>query len=80
MKQRIETGKCVICSINIQQPGKHLARHIGRHLREFSLASLPPLEEDDGGEERGKGDVVNDDKRLDSGVESQASSEGGVGF
>lgn len=41
-KKRLQSGECPLCLKTIS-PAKYLSRHIGRHLRELSLASLPPV-------------------------------------
>ena len=75
-KRRVDTGKCPICSVSVQQPDKYLARHVGRHLREFSLASLPPLEEDEDEEaEDLERSVMSDASEEISGEESEVESE-----
>jgi len=45
--QRITTGECPFCLIKVQKPDKMLARHMCRHMRELSLASLPASEFDE---------------------------------
>jgi len=40
-QKRLAAGVCPLC-LNAITPAKQLSRHIGRHLRELSLASLPP--------------------------------------
>ena len=75
MKQRTDTGECLICSINIRQPEKYLDRHISRHLREFSLASLPPRDADDEEVEGIMSDIPQE-QGVESEVESDTSSRG----
>jgi hypothetical protein len=42
--QRATTGECPFCLKKVQMSDKTLARHMCRHMRELSLASLPPSE------------------------------------
>jgi hypothetical protein len=43
LKSRLETKRCPLCLTSVVST-KQLFRHVGRHLRELSLASLPTLE------------------------------------
>lgn len=54
-----------------------MGRHICRHLREFSLASLSPLDADDEEEEGIMSDIP-EEQGVGSEVESEASGRGGV--
>ncbi|PMD29367.1 hypothetical protein L207DRAFT_521047 [Hyaloscypha variabilis F] len=41
-QKRLKAGICPLCRKAVY-PAKQLSRHLGRHLRELSLASLPPI-------------------------------------
>lgn len=76
-KSRTDARKCPICSIAIRQPEKYLGRHMCRHLREFSLASLPPLDADDDDEETDMSDIP-EEEPVELEVESEASRRGSL--
>ncbi len=51
-EERLKLSRCPLCFLTFTNPEKGLYRHLGRHLRELSLASLPPI------------DTPNDDENL----------------
>jgi hypothetical protein len=74
-KKRLGSGECPLC-LNDISPAKHLSRHIGRHLRELSLASLPPVGMSDEQEDKPKKDIFD---RLASDVRFRELGQGSWG-